>query len=1531
MEHFIAPFQQAIGPVIAQLPGEITEHVPDHGLSQRSIWQNRTRRASAFIATGNLHLVILLVSWAIALFPILLRFLCRACRPKSRDNLKSTAVDGPSEILVHLPSAFAHLAAALAACCLSWLDLRHGGSWKRSLLLTYVVFLGVGYICCKNKGYRTHLYRHMNGVVVAALALAVVQDLVPMTIVEATYRPSSVGAGIVASLAAGVVIALGTPRPRRPLIRDAEIERSVKEENASPEETCSLFSYYCSYEWITYVIFRGCRRDLTMDDLPPLPSYDEPLRWLEKIKRQRRKGGKTFRTLCRLLKTEINTMMTWSAMTAVIDFMAPYSMLRLLAYLEDPDSAVFHPALWIALLFVGPITRSLCYQQYIFTSTRLVVRVNVSLVQELYQTAMRSYIYDGSVGEHHHHTKKKEKSQHGAGPKGTPESSQANLTSLMSYDVDAIYNSRDIFYLATAGPISITLALVFLYQMLGWPSLFGVLTLLCLSPLPALASRKVSRIQRSVMRATDARLSKISEYLNSIRTLKYFGWEHAAIDSINNVRRVEQRRLWWRSVYAALISMAGELLPLLSLLVMFSIYILFTGQPLRAPVAFTSLSIMETLRVLFVWLSNVSRYTAQGSESLRRIDNFLETAGEIKRHPEGPLELINATFKPSPVAAFRLQDVTIRFKPNSLNVVTGPTGSGKTTLLLSCLGETVLESGTAYCPQDVAYVPQAPWLQNDTIRQNIVFYSPFDETRYATVIEASGLTQDLRQLPAGDMTRVGEKGTSLSGGQKQRVSFARALYSSSSTLLLDDIFSALDTHTASLVYEKSFRSGLLKDRTVVLVTHYPAALQDAESIVRLEHGKLVPVQALPRTLTPVLASPSGCSTPGSETDLIPVGDEPVVEQPLNSADIPVPPVPPVAEQKTAQGRIVEETSSTGRVPRTLMFSYMRLFGSVGYAPLVILATISVQFAYFSITYWLSIWTGAYEEQEHVDTLFYLGIYAAAIFTFLFLQVCNNLIYQYGSWVAAKTMHQRLVTAVLSAPISWFDQNPIGRAINRFGNDTRSMDTILVEWLRMSIENALRFLLRIASVASIMPIFALPAAIICSAGFIMGEMYTRAQVSIKRLRSISYSPVFSHFTDSISGLSVIRARTGMDQVFQAMLAEKLAVHSRTAEAQYNCNRWVSVRSDFCAASVSAAAGCVAYFWSGSAGLVGFSLTNAIGLSQTILTLVRTMNELEIELNSFQRMKEYAEIEPEESLTKEEHHKALTTLPASWPTSGRVEFSNVTARYQPDGPDVLRGVSFVAHPGERIGIVGRTGSGKSTLGLSLLRFVDLVGGTITIDGVDISRILLNRLRTSVTLIPQEPVLFSGTVQSNLDPFGESSESELQSALSACTSSIHVPVSVPDHVHAPPASSTEEDIPSKPNRRPLTLDTPVAANGENFSQGQRQVLSLSRALCRRSKVVLLDEATASVDHETDMHMQQVLREMFSDCTIIAIAHRLRTIMDYDRVLVMAGGEIVENDSPRNLVAKQGVFWNMLRNTGEYEELVGMIGEGEGEGEGR
>lgn len=566
---------------------------------------------------------------------------------------------------------------------------------------------------------------------------------------------------------------------------------------------------------------------------------------------------------------------------------------------------------------------------------------------------------------------------------------------------------------------------------------------------------------------------------------------------------------------------------------------------------------------------------------------------------------------------------------------------------------------------------------------------------------------------------------------------------------------------------------------------------------------------------------------------------------------------------------------------------MYLFGGYPAALLTVLSALLVQLAYFSITFWLSTWTtAAAKDDDPAKARLYLAVYVGTVLAFVALQVVNNFNFQRGGWHAAKTMHQRLVSAVVHAPIAWFDRTPIGHMINRFGLDVQSMDSVLVDWLRMTIDNGLRFLLRLASIASIMPIFAVPAGIFCMIGFATGELYSRAEISVKRLCAVRFSPVFSHFSDSAAGLAVIRGRRGMDATFQRILADKVAMYMRACEAQYNCNRWVSVRSDACAATIAAAAGCVAYYKSGSAGLVGFSLTNAIGLSQTILTLVRNMNELEVELNSFQRISEYAQIEPEES---PEQEAALIAnngddVPASWPASGRVEFRDVTARYSASGPDVLHGIDFATRPGERVAVIGRTGSGKSTLALSLFRSTHVASGKVVIDGVDIGNVPLRRLRESIGLIPQEAVLFSGDVQSNLDPEGKLGEPELQSVLAACSliqSSSGGNSSAPQRVAG---GNNKSSITS------LSAHTPVAAGGKNFSNGQRQILGLARAICRRSKVVVMDEATASVDQETDARMQSLIRTEFAGSTVITIAHRLRTIMDYDRVIVVGEGKILE-----------------------------------------
>lgn len=500
----------------------------------------------------------------------------------------------------------------------------------------------------------------------------------------------------------------------------------------------------------------------------------------------------------------------------------------------------------------------------------------------------------------------------------------------------------------------------------------------------------------------------------------------------------------------------------------------------------------------------------------------------------------------------------------------------------------------------------------------------------------------------------------------------------------------------------------------------------------------------------------------------------------------------------------------------------------------------------------------------------------------------------------------------------------------------SLDNQLYRLLQGTLDLAFQLILRLGAISSIMPVFLLPGLVSCAIGILVGEAYTRTAVVVKRLVSSSQSPVFSQFADDMLGIQVIRARKGMPQAFGNLLAERLRSFNRAQTTSFNLNRWVGVRVDFVTAVVTVFAGWLAISKVGtiSAGLVGFSLNSASNLSETILYLVRMMNELEVELQSFHRVREYAYLEPEE---KKDNLQLETTAPAAdpalapaaliptdWPRTGTIEFRDVTIRYDPNGPDILKDINLTFKAGERIAVVGRTGSGKSTLVLSLLRFTHIVSGTILYDGVDITLVPRKRLRHALTIIPQEAVLFNGTVGTNLDPTGEADPALLESALASCEdiASFQFRDQPPTTSPSPSSSSSTPPSPQPTEQTPLllpptigaadltavsksasglSLSTPVDAKGENFSHGQRQVLSLCRALVRKSKLMLLDEATASMDFETDRGIQAVLRkELFaaggqdganrSDRTLVTIAHRLRTIADYDRVVVMGAGRVVE-----------------------------------------
>ncbi|CAN8102301.1 unnamed protein product [Discula destructiva] len=1488
-----------------------------------------------FVSTGYPHIAILAISvvWLAAAFQrsrhTELAYSNKASRISKRYEL-------PSQIARSAALAFTVVAAVKGS-----LEL-----WYYVVLVALAVLLGLSRLA-NDLRWRHIALHQVNFLNAAALLLLAAAQLLPLLVLDNTYRPSDAVIGALASLGAAVLIALCTPREWAPPAAGFSIAQRSSDAGPAPEETCSWANLYLTFEWLTPLIWKGCRGPVEMDDLPPLPWYDEPLLLLSRVQEAREKSQSTFLTVLRFLKKEISLMVLFTGITFSVENVQPFAMYKLLAYIENPEAAVLSPALWLLLLFLGPMTKTVFFQQYIFTSTRLIVRTKAGLTQELYHRAMTSMELDGDVLND---AKGKEVTA-----KKTTHAGQ--LQNLMAGDIDAIWQARDVIMTGVGAPVGTSIALALLYKIMGWPALVGTALLVLGIPLPVYIAQLMGKSQRQVKATQDARISLISEYLGSIRTIKYFAWEEAMTKIVGQARDQEQKVLWRISILWCCMGQLTEIMPMVALVTMFLCYTVVMKQPLTAQVAFTTLTLVSTMRHNLTLLGYFSRHLTNAKISLERLDRYYNNTKPLIRYPEGPLCIKDATFQRHQSADFVLRDISIDFVQGGLNTIQGASGSGKTTLLLSILGESTKSTGEVTRPEDVAFSSQTTWLQNATVKVNILFDSEYEEVRYQRVIEACCLAVDMAELSDGDETEVGENGTALSGGQKARVALARALYSKAPLLLLDDIFSALDAKTAATVWELCFCRDLLKDRTVVLVTQINWIAEQSDLTVRLENGTIVSKEqnlgVVRRPIQLTKDEVEGDSAkPINGTDESGANGTNGISNGKAKADKPA---------RVKKNEIDDEMKATGKTGRLSFFQYMIYFGGVGYAMFSLASTFLSAAAYIGINLWVGIWVDKVDSSNARDIPFYLGIYAGLSILSLTLDAFQFLVYAAGGWTAAKKLHRDFVRSILNVSLDWFKETPSGRIVNRFSRDMAALDNMLYRILEHTIVLFAQLVLQMAAITSIMPIFLIPGLVAIVIGVVTGEAYTRTAVVVKRLVSSSQSPVFSQFADDMAGLQVIRARKGVPQSFANRLAERLRGYNRSSETNYNLNRWVGLRVDFVTAIVIVIAAMIAISKIGviSAGLVGFSLQAASGLSSSILYLVRMSNELEVEMQSFHRVREYATLEPEEKPAAEEpqpknidtpytDNPLANSIPTDWPQTGAIEFRNVTIRYDPNGPDILRDINLSFSAGERVAVIGRTGSGKSTLVLSLLRFTTIVKGQILYDGVDITTVPRKRLRQALTIIPQEAVLFNGSVGTNLDPAGDVPTDVTANALRSCEGIASFQFRDREGNDDEPTAVADDDSPAQP--RPteqtpllatpalaavatsasgLSLSTTVDAKGENFSHGQRQVLSLCRALVRASKLMLLDEATASMDYETDRGIQAVLRaELFKTGrarTLVTIAHRLRTIADYDRVVVMGAGRVLEMGSPKELFTAKGSFYDMVQHSGEVEELEAIFASSE------
>ncbi|XP_077978183.1 ATP-binding cassette sub-family C member 9-like [Glandiceps talaboti] len=847
-----------------------------------------------------------------------------------------------------------------------------------------------------------------------------------------------------------------------------------------------------------------------------------------------------------------------------------------------------------------------------------------------------------------------------------------------------------------------------------------------------------------------------------------------------------------------------------------------------------------------------------------------------------------------------LSDINVDILAGELTMVVGIVGSGKSSLLSAILGEMTIISGSIYFNRNrssICYVPQKPWLQNATLKENVIFGKDFELTRYQTVIEACALQPDIDILPAGDMTEIGEKGINLSGGQKQRVSVARALYSKADIVLLDDPLSALDVHVGSHLLEQGIADFLKKEnRTVVLVTHQIQYLDYANKVVVMDNGRICSQGDLQEIQK---QDPSGYSdlkkkielsaseidSESDEDKTLEMQRQSLIKQVKNIEK-------EEKKMKNAEtGTLIKrEERERGSVSWRVYLAY----GKAMKLPLVFLMLVMflVQGTIHIFTnFWLSQWSEAGMDTENKtqeeldDELDYnLRGYAAWSFSYVLIAIIATTCQIIFFIFAAKRLHISLLRNIVHAPMRFFDTTPIGRVLNRLSNDTQIIDQRLWMTINTLMNCTLQSLTALVVNAIVTPIFLAVVAPALAAFFLVMKYFIATSRELKRLDSISASPVFAHFSETLGGLSTIRAYRDENR-FKKIILERLNGNHLTQLYVHTSNKWLQCRLHFIGAVIvliSGLSSLLSLVLSGiEPSLVGLSLTYAFSMYGYMATLVMQLGEMEIQMNAVERVEYYTQVEGEE-------YRGTYTPPSDWPNEGDIKIENISVRYAEDLDPVLQDINIHFQGGQRIGICGRTGSGKSSLTLAMFRMIDTYKGYIHIDNVNIAHVPLLKLRSRLSIIPQDPVLFRGTIRYNMDPEGVRSDDELWEALEIAQ-----------------LKTTVLDLNGQ-------LDAQVSEEGDNFSVGQRQLFCLARAFLRNTRILIMDEATASIDMKTDSILKTVIQTAFPGTTVITVAHRITTIMDSDMVLVLSDGRVAEYDTPQNLLSKKdSMFSSLVKGT--------------------
>lgn len=870
-------------------------------------------------------------------------------------------------------------------------------------------------------------------------------------------------------------------------------------------------------------------------------------------------------------------------------------------------------------------------------------------------------------------------------------------------------------------------------------------------------------------------------------------------------------------------------------------------------------------------------------------------------------------------ANLHLHDITMLVPRSQLVAIVGPVGSGKSSLLQAMVGEMKRLRGEIEFGGSVGYCPQVSWIQNATLRDNILFGAKFEEQKYRDTLRWCCLEPDLEMLPNGDLTEIGERGITLSGGQKQRINLARAVYQDAPVMLLDDPLSAVDAHVGKYLFETCIAGPAMQGKTRLLVTHQLHVLPNVDMIYTMENGRIVESGTYDELMTrggafSRLIAEFGGREQEEEDEEVEDEAEAIEGGVAKSRRAKAVHLAKggLRQHENGQfggsedvnGKILmqQEERETGSVAWSVYHHYIKFAGG-NWVPFVLVFTIAmITVTNIGNNLWLSYWS----ERRFAgkNNGFYMGIYllwgvAQGVFAFI-----GGYLFSVHGARAARQLHHFAMKRVIRAPMSFFDTTPLGRIMNRFSKDVDTVDNLLSDSYRM-------FLMTLGIIVGVFALiityfhwFALPMVFIIGIFYFASRFYRSTARELKRLDAVLRSTVYSHFSESLTGLATIRAYRAMDR-FIGDNRRNLDTENRAYLLTVTVQRWLGIRLDFAGnlLILIVAIFAVVDRFTVSPASIGLVLSYALQVANVFSWMVRQNAEVENNMNSVERLTHYGTSLEVEAPAYVPEKKPVE----SWPEKGAISIKNLELRYRKDLPLVLKGIDLEVNGGEKIGVVGRTGSGKSSTMLAIYRLVELSGGTISIDGVDIGRIGLHDLRSKLAIIPQDPILFSGTIRSNLDPFHEHTDQELWDSLRRSW--------LVDWDSSAPKDGDDAGVQTGSGRK-FTLDTPVDDEGLNFSQGQKQLLALARALVKNARVIILDEATSSVDYKTDALIQQTIAAEFKDATLLTIAHRLKTIIEYDRVVVMDAGKVIEFDTPANLMATESsVFRGMCIKSGITE----------------